>query len=40
VIVDGRVLVHDHALTELTGLELGDVLADARREAGRVSARV
>jgi cytosine/adenosine deaminase-related metal-dependent hydrolase len=39
VLVDGRLLVHDGRLTELTGLELPSVLAAARAEAGRLGLR-
>jgi len=40
VIVDGRVLVRNHALTALTGLDRQEVVAVAQTEAQRVQARV
>ena len=40
VVVDGRVLVRDGALTELTGLDRAEVVATAQAEAARVQARV
>jgi 5-methylthioadenosine/S-adenosylhomocysteine deaminase len=40
VVVDGRVLVRNHALTELTGLDEGEVIATAQAEGERVQARV
>jgi len=40
VVVDGRVLVREGRLTEATGLEREAVVAEARREAGRVWGRV
>ncbi len=40
VVVDGRVLVRHGALTELTGLELDEIVATAQAEAARVQARV
>jgi 5-methylthioadenosine/S-adenosylhomocysteine deaminase len=40
VLVDGRVLVRDRALTSLTGLDYGAVVAEAQSEAARVRGRV
>ncbi len=40
VVIDGRVLVRNGALTELTGLDRGEVVAVAQAEAARVQARV
>ncbi len=40
VIVDGRLLVRNHALTELTGLDRAEVVAAADVEAARVQSRV
>jgi cytosine/adenosine deaminase-related metal-dependent hydrolase len=40
VVVDGRVLVRNGALTELTGLDRAEVVATAQAEAARVQARV
>jgi cytosine/adenosine deaminase-related metal-dependent hydrolase len=40
VIVDGRVLVRDHRLTELTGLDSEAVVAAASGEASRIYARL
>jgi 5-methylthioadenosine/S-adenosylhomocysteine deaminase len=40
VLVDGRILVRNHALTELTGLDRGEVVATADAEAIRVQSRV
>ena len=40
VLVDGRVLVRNGALTELTGLDRAEVVATAQAEAARVQARV
>jgi cytosine/adenosine deaminase-related metal-dependent hydrolase len=39
VLVDGRLLVQDGRLTELTGLDLDELLATARTEAARVDPR-
>ena len=40
VLVDGRVLVRNHALTALTGLDRAEVVATADAEATRVQSRV
>ena len=40
VVVDGRLLVRDGALTELTGLDRAEVVAAAQAEADRLQARV
>jgi 5-methylthioadenosine/S-adenosylhomocysteine deaminase len=40
VIVDGRVLVRNHALTPLTGLDRAEVVAVAQAEGERIQARV
>ena len=40
VLVDGRVLVRRGQLTELTGLDYGEVVATAQAEAERVQSRV
>jgi 5-methylthioadenosine/S-adenosylhomocysteine deaminase len=40
VLVDGRVLVRDGALTSLTGLDRPAVVATAAAEAARVQARL
>jgi cytosine/adenosine deaminase-related metal-dependent hydrolase len=40
VIVDGRLLVRNGALTEATGLDLDEVVATAQAEAARVQGRV
>jgi 5-methylthioadenosine/S-adenosylhomocysteine deaminase len=40
VVVDGRVLVRDHELTALTGLDYEGVIATAQSEAARVQARI
>jgi hypothetical protein len=34
--VDGRLLVRDGQLTELSGLEAGEVVSTARAEAARI----
>ncbi len=39
VLVDGRLLVRDGQLTELSGLERGEVVATARAEAARLRAK-
>jgi hypothetical protein len=40
VLVDGRVLVRNGRLTELTGLDRDEVVATAQAEATRVQSRV
>jgi 5-methylthioadenosine/S-adenosylhomocysteine deaminase len=40
VLVDGRVLVENHQLTPLTGLDLPEVLSTARTESQRLRARL
>jgi cytosine/adenosine deaminase-related metal-dependent hydrolase len=40
VLVDGRILVRNHALTELTGLDRAEVVATADVEGARVQSRV
>ena len=40
VVVDGRLLVRNGALTAATGLDVAEVVATAQAEAARVQARV